>query len=166
MGGSKTPLVAHAEHQPRVAAQSDGLLGAGLGHRQRLLAKDMLAGGDGGFDLRAVKGMRRRQHDGFHRGIVERVGIVGRKRDALLRAGRSHAFDVRLDGAHDPDVRRRRLQHSEDLAAPPTHSDERDSDGLSHVGVPTTGLSKLRIGRIGGVSTQRDGFIAYPPRFG
>ena len=83
------PLVPHPENEARVAAEANGLLGAGLGQSQRLFAEDMLAGGDGGLDLRAVQRMRRRQHDGFDRGVGQRIRVVGRQRDALFGAKRA-----------------------------------------------------------------------------
>ena len=123
----------HPENQARIAAQANGLLGAGLGQGQRLFAKDMLAGGDGSLDLRAMQRMRRGQHDGFDVGIGQRIRVVGRQRDALFGAKRAHRLEVRLDGAHHADVRRRRAEHVEHFLAPPAHADEGDSDGPAHV---------------------------------
>ena len=50
----------------------------------------------------------------------------------LLSAKGARGLEVRLDRAHNPDVRRRRRKHVEHFLAPPAHADERDSDGLTH----------------------------------
>ena len=92
----------------------------------------MLACRDGRFDLFAMQRVRRGEHDGLHRRIGQRIGVVRRQRHPLFGAKLAHRLAVRLDGAHDADIRRRRAKHVEHFLAPPAHTDERDSDRLAH----------------------------------
>ena len=100
----------HPKNQARVTTQANGLFGAGLGQGQRLFAKDMLSGRDRSLDLGAMQRMRRRQHDGFNVRVGQRIRVIGRQRDPLLSAKGARRLEVRLDRAHNADVRRRALQ--------------------------------------------------------
>ena len=135
------PRTRPASRQRRTAFSAPALV-----KRQRLFAKDMLAGRDGSLDLRAMQRMRRGEHDGFHLGVGQRIRVVGRQGDALFGAERARRVEVRLDGAHHADVRRRRAEHVEHFLAPPAHADEGDSDRPAHMRLSSR-LMKGGIGR-------------------
>ncbi len=126
-------LVPHAKYQARIAAKGYGLLCPRLGQRQRLFAKDMLASSCRSFNLGSVKGMRCSEHHRFDSRVIERIGVVGRHKNAPLGAERAYCLNVWLDDADNTNVRRGGPKHIEYLLAPPTHSDESDSDGPRHL---------------------------------
>ena len=68
--------MADTQDQARVPRCRHHALGAGLGQRQRFLAKNLLAVFDRGAHLFFVLGMRRTQDDGIDLGILEHLLVV------------------------------------------------------------------------------------------
>ena len=151
-----TPLVPHPENEARVTTEANGLLGAGLVQGQRFFAKDVLSCRDGSLDLCAMQRMRRSQHDRFHRGVRQRIRVIGRQLYAFVGAKRPHRFEVRFDGAHHADVLRRRSEHVEHFLAPPAHANEGNSYGAAHIRLSSR-LLKGRIETVGQDTFRRLG---------
>ena len=101
------------------------LLGLGEGQPERLLAIDVLAGGDRGEGHLAVEAVRRGDRDDVDRGIVdERTPVVGRPREAELVR---HRLGARGRGVAEQRETRRR-----DVAEHPTDRAEGERVALSH----------------------------------
>ena len=73
--------------EPALLGEAEQLAGLLRGERQRLLAHDVLAGGEHAFDLRVVEVVRRRQMDDVD-ALVGQHGLetVVRLREARLLA--------------------------------------------------------------------------------
>ena len=126
--GRETPVVADRQRDSRLVHGLDRSGRVGRGQGQRLFAEDVLAGGGGGDDLAAMKGVRRREHDRVDIRVGERLIVVRAQHHPL---GRRIVLDLRRrarDGAGEPDRIGPLAERVDERLAPAAEADDGRAD--------------------------------------
>ena len=120
------------EDQSGRSHRLDGRLRTGAGHRHRLFAEHVLAGGRSRFDLAGMELVRGDQQHSLDIRIGKRRLEIGGHRYAVGLGKAARDFAVRLDSADDGNVFGRGLQHCRDLLSPPAEPDKCNADRATH----------------------------------
>ncbi len=134
----KAPRVGDAEGDAGPCHRGERPLGARHVEGERLFHEDVLAGGGGALDLRAVLAVRRRKHDRVDRRIGQYPIEIGAIGDAVLGAKRLGGGASATVAGGKAKLRAFALDSTNQGAAPAPEPDDRGADHFFAVSMSRT----------------------------